>query len=113
MIYLACPYWHDDPEVRQKRFELVTELAGILEARCQRVFSPITHSHLIERESGVRRDHDYWMPMDLRILAICDSLQVLVLDGWRESVGIEAEIDFASQLHIPIDYIDPADYDLS
>ena len=112
MTYLACPYWDDDPEIRQGRYELVTELAGVYEARGVRVFSPITHSHPIEQQSGVHRDHSYWMPIDLKVLSICDQLDVLMLDGWRESEGVSQEIEFAEERGIHITYLDPAHYNL-
>ena len=30
---------------------------------------------------------------------------VLMLDGWRESRGVQAEIDLAIKLDLPIDYV--------
>ena len=35
---------------------------------------------------------DYWEAYDKRLLAMCDQLYVLTLDGWYESVGVTAEI---------------------
>ncbi len=44
---------------------------------------------------------------DRALLERCDQLVVLMLDGWRESVGVQAEILIASELGIPTRYWEP------
>jgi len=48
MIYLATPYSHDDPEVMEERFALVTATAAQLMLAGYVVYSPITHGHAVQ-----------------------------------------------------------------
>ncbi len=59
MIYLASPYTHADPAVRQRRFEAACRTSAVLICRGQTVFSPIAHSHAI-CAYGVPLDWRFW-----------------------------------------------------
>lgn len=50
--------------------------------------------------------HSFWLEHDLAILARCDKMIVLQLDGWEDSVGLKAEIDFATGRNIPIEFME-------
>jgi hypothetical protein len=106
-IYIAVPYSHPDAAVANARFELVTRVAGWLMADYV-VFSPITHSHAVEQlwDAGVKR-WDFWRNQDLEIISRVDEMHVLMLDGWRDSEGVQAEIEFCHDNGIPVLYIDP------
>ena len=103
MIYLASPFTHDDPAIRQQRFEAACRAAAALICRGQTVFSPIAHSYVICRY-GVPLDWRFWQRHDRRYLEVCDEVVVLMLDGWRESVGVQAEIAIARELGKPITF---------
>lgn len=107
VIYLAAPYSDPDPAVREQRFVAVSRVAAELVRAGQHVFSPISHSHPIAVH-GIRGDWSFWAPFDRRLLAICDEVVVLMLDGWRESVGVQAEIELAIEMDLPIRYLPAA-----
>lgn len=101
LIYLACPYSNDDPLVEDARYQLVTKVAAalIVKTGCE-VFSPITHSHLINRlavryalEEGESwgPTYDFWLRFDYHMLDVADWLYILTLVGWSESKGIQLE----------------------
>jgi len=71
------------------------------------IFSPIAHSAPIARY-GLPTTWDYWERVDRRHLEICDELLVLMLPGWQESRGVQAEIRIAAELGKPVRYLDPA-----
>ena len=48
IIYLAAPYSHPDPGVRERRFRAINRAAAALIAEGRIVFSPISMSHPIE-----------------------------------------------------------------
>lgn len=100
-IYLASPYTHCDASVRAKRFEAACRAAAALMRSGRIVFSPIAHGHPI-CEHGVPSDWTQWQELDRHMLRHCDELVVLTLDGWRESCGVQAEIDLAIEMDLPV-----------
>lgn len=103
VIYLASPYSHPDPAVRQRRYEAAVAGAAELWRRGHVVFSPIAHSHPIALH-GIEGTWEQWLEFDTAILAICDELRVLMMEGWDESSGVAAEVQVASARGIAITY---------
>lgn len=95
MIYLASPYAHPDPDVREQRFDEVCRIAGALMATGHQVFCPIAHTHAIQSRYALPRTWEFWREQDLPLLAACDWLVVAAMDGWQDSVGVKAEIQIA------------------
>jgi len=108
MIYLASPYTHVDPAVRQHRFESACRAAAALIAQGKIVFSPISHSYGI-CAYGIPHDWQFWQRHDRRHLEACEEVVVLMLDGWRESVGVQAEIAIARKLGKPVTFLSAGD----
>lgn len=106
MIYLASPYSHPDPAVREHRFRKACRVAALFMRTGQAVFSPIAHGHCI-CTYGLPTDWRFWEPFDRQMLERCDEVAVLMLDGWRESVGVRAEIQIASERGKPVRYVAP------
>ena len=104
IVYLACPYSDPDPEVRRLRFELANLTTVVLIREGRIVFSPISHSHPLSR-LGLPGDWKFWEPMARAYLKICRRVAVLTLPGWENSVGVQRELDIASQLAKPISYL--------
>ena len=55
MIYLACPYSHDDSSVREHRFHAACRAAAQLIRAGHVVFCPVVHSHPLAEV-----DADHW-----------------------------------------------------
>ncbi len=79
MIYLASPYTHPDPAVRQARFEAACRAAAAMIRAGKTVFSPVVHSHPLT-QYGLPFDWRAWSKHDRRFLEACDELVVLTLD---------------------------------
>ncbi len=106
LAYLAVPYSHKDRAVIVERFNAVNKVAAKLMASGQYVFSPISHTHPIADAGDLPRGWEFWDGYDRVMISACDKLIVLQLDGWKESIGVQAEIKIATELGIPIEYID-------
>ncbi len=106
MIYLASPYSHPDTAIREQRFHAVCRMAARLMQQGDVVFAPIVHGHPLVGH-GLPTDWPFWERFDREHLRRCDELVVLRLDGWRESVGVAAEIRIAGELGKPVRFIDP------
>ena len=107
--YIAVPYTHKDLTIVESRFEMVTRFTAKLMSEGKFVFSPISHTHPVVEE-GLKiglllsRGWDYWERYDRAMISRCTKLIVLMLDGWKESVGVTGEIKIAKELGIPIEY---------
>jgi len=88
-----------------ERFNKVSYVAGDLMKQGYCVISPITHSHTIAELQDMPKDWGFWKSQDLTLLSKCDILYVLQLDGWKESIGVNAEIEYAKDNDIEIIYM--------
>ncbi len=109
LVYLAVPYSHVDPDVMETRFHSVNRVAANLMKNGTHIFSPISHTHPIAKAGGLPRGWDFWGAYDRAILGSCCKLVVLMLDGWRESAGVKAEIGIAEEMGIPIEFMSEID----
>lgn len=106
LIYLGTPYWHENPKVRKARFKKASRAAGELMSIGFRVYSPISHSHVIAQLCKLPNDWEFWQKQCLSMLALCDVLVVLQLKGWDRSVGLRAEINFAQERGMSMYYME-------
>jgi nucleoside 2-deoxyribosyltransferase len=102
MIYLASPYSDPDPAVREQRFRDACRATAALLKSGHAVFSPIAHSHALAEHHGLPTDWNFWERCNREHLERCEEVVVLMLDGWRESPGVQAEINIARELGKPI-----------
>lgn len=109
LIYLASPYSHPSPAIRQQRFEAACAAAATLMKSGYLVFSPIAHSHPIAKCLGRECELDFnlWLDLDKRILPICDILAILTIEGWQSSRGVRAEVEMARRQNRTVRYLSP------
>jgi hypothetical protein len=105
MIYLASPYSHPDPLVRQVRFDAACRAAAKLIHAGQPVFAPIIQGHPLVRY-GVPSDWTFWEPLAHDYLRRCDEVVVLTFDGWRESEGVQSEMAMAADFGKRVVWLD-------
>lgn len=108
MTYLCSPYTHDDPAVCEQRFDAACRAAAELIREGKIVFSPICHSHPLCRY-GLPLDWPFWQRQATQHLAMCSEIVVLKLDGWQQSVGVQAEIAMARALGKPVSFLECAE----
>ena len=113
LAYLACPYTHENPTVRERRHEIANDYAARLTADVA-VFSPITHGPMLEQylKPSVSKNHKFWMDQCIPILRVCQEVFVLPLSGWRQSKGVQIELELARQLLLPIRIIQSEEQEL-
>jgi len=107
LVYLACPYSHSCPDVRQSRFNAANRAAVyLIEREGANVFSPITHSHPLH-DLGLNGDWSFWERFDREYLALSHKLVILTVRDWRESTGVLAERKIAWDSDLTVEYLDP------
>lgn len=106
LAYLAAPYSHPDRTVRVARFDAINKEAAKLMSAGLLIYSPISHTHPIAEAGDLPLGWDFWRAYDTAFIEHSGKLIVLMLDGWRDSKGVTAEIKLAQELGCPIEYID-------
>lgn len=109
MIYLASPYSHKDPGIREARYHAALQCVAFYTQNDTVVFSPIVHNHPIAVLFMMPGDWGFWRKFDTEFISRCDELWILMIDGWRESKGISAEILIADEYKKPVKFIRPTD----
>ena len=107
LVYLATPYTHEDKAVEEWRFKMVNAKAAELMSQGLIIFSPISHTHPIALAGDLPVHWEFWETFDKVFLNHSYKLMVLMLDGWKQSRGVAAEIEMATKLGLEIEYINP------
>jgi Domain of unknown function (DUF1937) len=97
LIYLASPYSHAEEHIKQARFEQVMEATAYLLADGHFIYSPILHNHPMATRCGIPGEWSFWNEFDTVMIARCDELWVLDIEGWLESTGVQAELVIAQR----------------
>jgi len=106
IVYLASPYSiNSTPELRELRYELVEKKCAELMQEGHIVFCPIASSHHLSVKHGLPNDWEYWKRLDREFIACCGELWVYCLPEWDKSKGVTEEIQYATDIGIPVKYI--------
>ena len=106
MIYLAQPYSHPHPDVRELRYEMALKVCATYAKRGSMVYSPIVHWHNVALEYPLPKDAKFWERLNHKMMDIANRMHVMKLDGWRESVGLTEEIEYAKEIGLVTDWIE-------
>jgi hypothetical protein len=105
-FYVATPYsrW---PGGLEDAFVQAAKNGAALAKLGVRVYVPIVHSHPIAVHGGIAPDnHEFWLGFDHPMMASARGLIVVKMDGWRDSVGVQAEIEYFEMCDKPIFYVE-------
>lgn len=105
--YLASPY-SLYPHGRDRAVEDVALIAATLIHAGVQLFCPVAHSALLVRAGIPPLDGTLWARINAPFLGCCSVLILARMDGWRESSGIAAEVDFFERHAKPIYDLYPA-----
>ena len=104
IIYLAAPYSHPDLAVCEARYKAATCAAAAFIGAGHVVFSPLTMTHPIAMILGNHLS-EVWYAFDEPFMAQCAEIVVLKIDGWRESKGVAAEVEYFEVRGRQVSYI--------
>ncbi len=118
LIYLASPYLYRGPDdiglklaeyTQEKRYQSAIDATAYLMKKGLCVYSPIVATHPIAVKHDLPLGSEYWLQFDEIILNKCDEIVVLMIEGWKESPGVQREIAVMKALHKDVTYLDPKD----
>ncbi len=107
--YIASPYSHPDPKVREERYQSVLDFVAHIAMRptMDTPYSPIVHWHHVALGHNLPGDFEFWKRIDHDMIARANSVIVYMIDGWQESKGVKAEIEYAHRRGIRVMYQKP------
>lgn len=103
--YLASPYSGYEHGLDAAYKEVAKSAAKLTIAKIP-IFCPIIHSHSMTENSSIDPlNHEFWMEVDSCFMTIAHGLIVLMMPGWLESKGVQAEIKKFEEAGKPIVYM--------
>ena len=106
MLYIAAPYSKLGDGQKHDVMRIVSDWAIELARKHVLCYSPLTYSSYMQLAEEIAYhntiDDAYWRTHGLKMLSGCDALLVLQIQGWEESVGVQAEIEHAMSEGKPI-----------
>ena len=109
LLYVAHPYYHDNPMVMTDRYEAVCEACYLMLASGYKPVSTVMMWHPLKSQFNLDQYESVIMETCFCLLVTCDVLVVLTLPGWKDSKGIEGEVEWARHLKIPVRYTSAKD----
>lgn len=95
LYYLASPYTHKNKEIQKKRLKDISIIGSELTKKGVLCIHPIASSATLVKHGSMKGCFDTWATLDLEYVRRCDAVLVADLDGWKESIGVTAEIEYA------------------
>jgi Domain of unknown function (DUF1937) len=96
-IYVASPYSHVDPKVRDQRYRRVAYYISSLLIQRRWCYSPIVHCHEVALTYKFPTSFEYWAEYNFAMLSAAEAMHVLTIEGWEQSIGVAAESAFWKQ----------------
>lgn len=104
IIYLASPYSSPFDVIRERRYINAMLACAQMIKDGKLIYSPIVHWHEVAKRYSLPKDAAFWETLNNTFLMNCVEVRVLTLAGWEDSLGIQAEVNLAIHLDIPVSY---------
>lgn len=104
--YLATPYTHNDPEVREARACIALAYVEAFFGVGRWMFSPIAYLHQIALLGRLPESSEPYRAFNFAMLASARRLVVVRMCGWLTSQGVAEEIAEAKRIGKTIEFID-------
>ncbi len=109
--YLASPYSHVSPKVRAERYLLARNAMYYLWTEGTACVSAIALCHELAQDLKLPKDYPFWKRVNGWFINICSDFTILLIDGWKESRGVNGELYQAAMLGKPIHYFNPGTHE--
>ena len=106
-VYLASPYSHPSPFVREWRYLAAMRHVLSFLQRGEWIYSPIVHCHELAKIVVMPKDAHFWRDYNFAMLRQASKIVALMLPGYIESVGVKEELSEATRLHLVTEFQAP------
>lgn len=112
LVYVAAPYSDSNPSIVDQRMIDYCKADAYLLSQGYFTIAPLL-KHYVKDHASLPDNWDYWKNYCKANLNHCESMIVIMLEGWNESEGVQAEIRLCYEYNIPIYYYDPINNKIS
>ncbi len=71
------------------------------------VYSPINDNHPVSAHHELPGTWEFWSKVDKAFVRGANKMRVYQMDGWDQSVGVKAEIAYAQEIGLEVEYVRP------
>lgn len=104
MIYLAAPYTHPNPAIREWRVQTAALYAAARRIQGEQIYCAIVECHTVERYlPGDKGAVEHWVEYNQIMMLGSDRMEILPLPGVYKSRGVQLEMDFWIANKSPVD----------
>lgn len=107
VIYIGSPYTHAVAQVQEDRWKQISQIVAFLIEDGHWPYSPIAHGHSIATFGELEGHFDFWQDFDREMIRRTDEFWIACMEGWHDSKGLKAELEFAKSLAKQIRYVIP------
>lgn len=96
LTYLSCPYSDPSESIRMARYSEAIRAAADLQLQGRFIICPVIVNHPIEaylKTRDLKYPSRYWADLEKMFSSVCDELVILPLPGWKNSRGVQREMD--------------------
>ncbi|MBI2707288.1 MAG: DUF1937 family protein [Proteobacteria bacterium] len=104
LYYLAIPYQGSEEE-KKYRTEFSLKVTTEFLRQGIHLFSPVIYVNKIAEELGLsslEKRREIIMPYLFDFLKVSKGLILIKIDGWQKSWGVQQELKFCREAHIPV-----------
>lgn len=106
IYYLASPYAHPSPSIREQRYRDLQEYAGPLMVAGYFIYAPILQTHPVAARFSLPVEFEWWEQYNRAFIRISAGVIVADISGWSESRGVRHEIALARKMLLPVWLLD-------
>ncbi len=113
LYYLAVPYQGSEEE-KKYRTELSLRTTTEFLRQGISLFSPVIYVNKIAEElalPSLERRREVIMPYLFEFLKVSKGMILITIDGWQKSWGVQQELKFCHETHIPVFTLDADEID--
>ena len=106
IVYVASPY-SNVPDKEQLMLNIEKFCADYMaDNPGSYAITGLCHHYALKHNPNLGSDWKFWKDFCIEFLGKSDKLIVLKVSGWDTSAGVAAEIEYAKQINLPIEFIE-------
>jgi hypothetical protein len=105
LVYLSAPYSSIQDKCTLMNAIMKASGEYMVQHPGEFVVTPLANHFSLEHVPDLGTDWEFWKDYSTALMEKCGKVIVLTIPGWGRSTGVDAEINLATDLGIPVDFL--------